>query len=254
MNVKVFFVTFFVNLLLAIPSQSMESVVLPHNIIVEKPLLFENKEVIISEGSQITLKGDYEHAIHIKNGILRINGTAKAPVLIKSEKNSQDEKEDINTFFLEDSEGYIFHTYFKNNGWALHIHFSNLVVKNCLFEKNYGGIRLTGGQINIQQNIFLDNDIAIRFLNSSPTIENNIFLHNNSAIFIREGVENTTIENNGFYKNIYDLYTGFFQSKDILAINNFFFGDPRIFDAKSDPEIKAKIIIYPMLAGFPDWH
>ncbi|GAB4433646.1 MAG: hypothetical protein OHK0040_04290 [bacterium] len=223
-------------------------------ITVNEPVVFENKEVIVKAGTTITIKTEVEHALHIKKGVLKVNGTAEKPVLIVSDHKGEQEKEDINAIFLENSEAHISHAHFRNNGWALHVHFSDLLVKNCLFEKNYGGIRLTGGNNNIRQNVFSDNDIAIRFLNSSPNITNNIFFGNKRAIFIREGVESAFIEKNGFYKNGYDFYTGFFQPKDILAVNNFFANEPSIFDAKKDPALKATVNTNPLLKTFPDWH
>ncbi len=231
----------------------METIVLEGNVVIEKPLYFENKKVVIKGGSRIIIKEVKENAIHIKKGYLEMAGTPQTPLFVTTE-NTKDDKEDKNIFFLEDSDGYISHTEFLNNPWALHVHFSRLVVKNCLFDKNYGGIRLTGGEVLIEGNIFTHNDIAIRFLNSSPHINRNIFLRNEKAIFIREGVEKNRIEKNTFYKNEFDFYLGFFQEKNIAAPDNFFYETPKIFDANNDASVKARILVTPPLDSFPDWH
>jgi len=231
-----------------------EDVVLEGRVIIQKPLFYENKKVVIKSGSEIVVEGDFEHAVHIKNGSIEINGTAQNPVLVVTKTASGEHHEDKNVFFVENSEGYIFHTHFINNNWALHIHFSNLLVKNCLFDRNYGGIRLTGGNMNVEQNVFSNNEIGVRFLNSKPNIEKNLFNKNRIAIFIREGVEAASILRNGFYKNGYDIYTGFFQSGSINAANNFFFENAKVFDSTVDNSMQSKITVEPLLDNFPDWH
>lgn len=220
---------------------------------IEKPMYLENKKLVINEGTKLIIKTDAEHAITIKKGVLIMQGTPTSPITVESLNTDKDE-EDKNVFFLENSDGYITHTIYRNNIWALHVHFANLLVKNCLFEKNYGGIRLTGGTIHLSSNIFKDNEVGTRFLNSNPEISNNIYSNNNIAIFIREGVESAKIEKNVFHKNRYDLYCGFFQTKDIKASENYFYTSPTIFDTEKDSAIKSKIFIEPVLKSFPDWH
>ncbi len=249
-----FYSTFLLFLLLCKIVFAEDVVVLEGKVVIETPIVYQNKKVVVKPGTEIFVKGKMEHAIHIKDGSIEINGTTASPVVVNGNLDTLKDEEDINVFFLENSKGYISHTYFKKNVWALHVHFSDLLVKSCLFETNYGGIRLTGGNIDVKQNIFSNNKIGIRFLNSQPNINKNLFNKNDIAIFVREGVKNANIEQNCFYKNGYDIYLGFFQQNDVAAKNNFFLATPTVFDLTIDSSMKSRVLLEPVLKTFPDWH
>ncbi|MCX7770634.1 MAG: right-handed parallel beta-helix repeat-containing protein [Proteobacteria bacterium] len=228
-----------------------DKIVLSGKIKLEKALFFEGKTLIIEKNTLIEIDTEEEHVIHIKNGELYINGAYQNPVIIKSKRPHNEQ----NAFFIEDSQANIKNAVFENNGWSIHVHNSEVSIENSIFKNNFGGIRFFNSKTYIKRNLFEKNEIAIRFINSNNNeIIKNIFYQNQTAIFIREGIHKVGIKENVFIKNLYDFYTGFFQTESLNIPFNYYYETPSIFDKTKDEDISIIINIHPVLNDFPDWH
>lgn len=231
--------------------EARERIIITKDMIVENPITFENKIIIIEKKTNIIINTEGEYALHLKNSELIINGDIFNPVTIRSKKIDIEQ----NVFYLEDSKAKINNTVFEQNGWCIHAHNSDINVENTLFRNNFGGIRFFNSKTTIKKNIFEKNEIAIRFLNSNENnMSKNLFYNNKTAIFIREGIQKNGIKENAFIKNVYDFYTGFFQSDNLSFPNNYFYDTPSVFDNSKDSDLMSAINVHPTLNKFPDWH
>jgi hypothetical protein len=153
---------------------------------------------------------------------------------------------------------------------GLQVHYSNANVTDCLFDKNYEGIRFSRTNIIMQYNSFLSNDIGLRYtmLEGKVIIENNLVSNNNvGVLFRRQHVnavdfdempkvsEQPLFRNNNIYNNReYNFKVGDGQSMDIDVMNNWW-GEKQkerieelIFDKKRDSSL-GLAIYFPYLTG-----
>lgn len=110
---------------------------------------------------------------------------------------------------------------FTGARWALHAHFTDLLLEESRFEGNEGGVRFRGGPMVIRRNVFTGNGTALRFWESSPEITGNVFTGNGTAIFSRQGSAGGTITGNDFFDNRdYHIKLGELQEEDVAATGN----------------------------------
>lgn len=111
---------------------------------------------------------------------------------------------------------------FSYGGWGLHVHDSNVLVKDCSFEHNsYGGVRGKGGDVEIEGSFFTGMDIGIRYWQGTPSIHCNTITGNTTGIFFRQDCTGAKVGYNNIYGNReYDLKLGDGHGTDVDAANN----------------------------------
>jgi len=143
---------------------------------------------------------------------------------------------------------------FRFGGWGLHLHDSDIKVEGCTFSNNsYGGVRGTGGSVEITGCTFSDMEIGIRYWRSNPSIHHNTITRNKTGIFFRQETGGATICFNNIYGNHeYDIKLGDGQREDIDASRNWWGTNEvsyirrKIYD-KSREDYIGKVIIEPVL-------
>lgn len=143
---------------------------------------------------------------------------------------------------------------FRYGGWGLHLHDSDIKVENCTFSHNsYGGVRGTGGGVEITGCVIKGMDIGIRYWKGSPSIHHNAITGNKTGIFLRQETEGATISFNNIYGNLeYDIKLGDGQKEDIDAKMNWWGGKApayirrKIYDKQREGYI-GNVIIEPSL-------
>lgn len=130
---------------------------------------------------------------------------------------------------------------FTGATWALHSHFTNLVVSGSRFENNFGGIRFRSGPVTISRSLFTGNEIGIRSYRGIAQITANEITGNDVGIFVREKGGGLEISNNDLSGNSgYAIRIGDFNDEDVKAARNWWGeGDPGsfIFDAVQEEGI-----------------
>ncbi|MBT0664941.1 right-handed parallel beta-helix repeat-containing protein [Geobacter pelophilus] len=130
---------------------------------------------------------------------------------------------------------------FKGATWALHSHFTNLVLSDSRFESNYGGMRFRSGPVTISRSQFRDNEIGIRSYRGVALVADNEISGNEIGIFVREKGSGLDIRNNDLSGNkSYAIRIGDFNDEDVKAVGNWWgAGDPGnfIFDARQEEGI-----------------
>jgi hypothetical protein len=130
---------------------------------------------------------------------------------------------------------------FENATWALHSHFTDLKVQECVFVNNYGGIRFTSGPLEVRRSFFGRNEVGIRAFRGSALIAENVITGNSTGIFVRDKGAGLTIRKNNLYANSgYNVRMGDFNEEDVDARDNWW-GDltpaEKIYDARNEPGI-----------------
>lgn len=136
--------------------------------------------------------------------------------------------------------------------WGLHSHFTNLVVKNCRFSGNYGGMRFRSGPVEVARSLFRDNVIGIRSYRGNARIIENVVTANETGIFVREKGSGLEIRRNSLAgNNGVAIRVGDFNDEDISAPENWWgVADPGsvIFDAREESGI-GFVRFEPVLTG-----
>ncbi|HWR57265.1 MAG TPA: right-handed parallel beta-helix repeat-containing protein [Thermodesulfovibrionales bacterium] len=149
---------------------------------------------------------------------------------------------DWDEILLEHADGSVFsHCTFENATWALHTHFTDLQVENCLFARNYGGVRFRSGPLMVRHSIFTGNVIGLRAYMGNASILDNVITDNETGIFVREKGGGLTIARNNLFANRgYNIRVGDFNDEDVDARDNWW-GDAApsetIFDGRREPGI-----------------
>ena len=144
---------------------------------------------------------------------------------------------------------------FRFGGWGLHLHDSDIKVEGCTFVNNsYGGVRGTGGSVEITGCTFSDMEIGIRYWRSNPSIHHNTITRNKTGIFLRQDTGGVTISFNNIYGNSeYDIKLGDGQKENIDASRNWWgtkevsYIRRKIYDKEREGYI-GNVIIEPALA------
>jgi parallel beta-helix repeat protein len=185
-------------------------------------------------------------------------GSEVRRVVITSSGKGEDGRWD--EILLERARGGRFlNTDFRNARWAIHSHFTDLLVEGCRFTGNEGGIRLRSGPVRIRRSLFTANRIGIRVYLPDGVVEDNEITGNETGIFIREGGGGIRITRNNIYANeFYNLRVGDFNEEDVDARGNYWGeGDPlrMIFDGRREEGI-GKVLLTPVADKPIDnpWH
>jgi len=111
---------------------------------------------------------------------------------------------------------------FAGAQWALHAHFTDLLLEGSRFDGNRGGIKFRGGPILIRGNVFDGNGTAVRYWESAPRIVGNVIRGNGTGIFSREGSGAGLVQGNDFIANSdYNIKLGELQERDVDARGNY---------------------------------
>ncbi len=173
-------------------------------------------------------------------GKIVARGEKNAPIAFSStEARGAGEWDEI---LLDHAPGSLFvHCIFENATWALHSHFTDLVVEGCAFRNNTGGMRFTSGPIVVRRSLFEKNQVGIRAFRGKALITENAITGNNIGIFVREKGGGLTITRNNLSGNSeYSIRNGDFNDQDVNAGENWWGeGDPAagIYDARHEPGI-----------------
>ncbi len=144
--------------------------------------------------------------------------------------------------FLEHADGSVFsHCTFENADWALHIHFTDLHIEDCIFARNYGGIRFRSGPIEIRHSLFKGDVIGLRSYRGNASIFENVITGNETGIFVREKGGGLKIRRNNIFDNSeYNVRVGDFNDEDVDAKDNWWgraAPTEKIYDARREPGI-----------------
>jgi len=147
---------------------------------------------------------------------------------------------------------------FEYATWGLHLHFTNVEVRDSTFRKNNGGIRFRSGPVEIHDNLFRGNYIGIRSYLGGGRIYHNICTGNEMGIFISRATEAITIKENNIYGNHrYNLRIGDFEQNPIDVSNNWWGSakeediEAGIYDGKRDEQV-GKALYNPFLGSPAD--
>jgi hypothetical protein len=143
---------------------------------------------------------------------------------------------------LEHANGSVIaHSVFEYATWGVHSHFTNLVLTDCRFRKNVGGMRFMSGPVEIRRCVFEENSIGIRNHRGKGMITENVITRNETGIFIREKGGSVAISRNNLAGNgNYNMRVGDSNDEDVDARQNWWgAGDPgtTIFDGRMEPGI-----------------
>jgi len=188
----------------------------------------------IAPGSRIFLGVDVSLLVR---GKLRAKGEKGARIRFSSPESSKPGHWG-EILFERATDSVVDHCDFRDATWALHSHFTNLVVTDSLFENNYGGIRFRSGPMGIYRSSFKGNEIGIRSYRGVGLIKENEITGNDIGIFVREKGGGLNIQNNDLSGNSrYAVRIGDFNDEDVKAPENWWGssepGDS-IFDARQE--------------------
>jgi hypothetical protein len=142
------------------------------------------------------------------------------------------------------------HAIVEYGSWGVHSHFTNLILSNCTFRNNYGGMRFRSGPVTVTGSKFTDNTIGIRSYRGNGVISGNEITRNETGIFVREKGGGLTISGNNLAGNSsYGIRVGDFNDEDVDAKGNWWGdGNPadRVFDGRTEPGI-GMVIFTPFL-------
>jgi ubiquinone/menaquinone biosynthesis C-methylase UbiE len=199
-------------------------------------------------------------------GRIIARGTSQDRIIFTSDEKMPKAKDWSYVLLLATGEDNIFeYCEFQYAFSGLQVHYSNAKVTDCLFDKNYEGIRFSRTNIFMQYNSFLNNNIGLRYtmLGGKVIIENNLVSNNNVGVLFRQqhvnsvdfdempkAAEQPIFRSNNIFKNReYNLKFGDGQSMDIDVTNNWW-GEKQkerienfIFDKKRDSSLGQAIYL-----------
>ncbi|HEY3360115.1 MAG TPA: right-handed parallel beta-helix repeat-containing protein [Polyangia bacterium] len=136
--------------------------------------------------------------------------------------------------------------------WALHVHFTDLVVTRSRFRHNLGGLRFRSGPVTISDSVFEQNGVGIRAYRGQARIAGNAITRNDVGLFVREQGGGLQLRGNDLHGNRrFAVRLGDFNSEDVDARGNFWgTADPGavIHDARTEPGI-GRVLHAPALAA-----
>lgn len=143
-------------------------------------------------------------------------------------------------------------TIFEGAYSGLQVHFSNAMIKNCVFRKNIDGFRFSTANIVVTGCKMIQNKHGIRYeeRDSTGKISTNDISHNEIGIFpVTKCKGRVYFTLNNIYQNSYNIKVGDDQKDGLSFVNNYFgyshekeIGET-IYDKKYDknlPEVKFK--------------
>ncbi|MBU1708470.1 MAG: right-handed parallel beta-helix repeat-containing protein [Proteobacteria bacterium] len=217
---------------------------------IARPFLIPDKKTLhIMPGASIEIADQAEILVQ---GIINATGTPEKRILFTS-ASSPKKPEAWGEIRLEYADGSEFQFCdFEYGSWAVHCHFTNLVIYGCSFSNNYGGMRFRSGPVTISQSKFSNNIIGIRSFLGIAKIENNLITDNEKGIFVREKANGLSITaNNIFLNHDYNVRIGEFNKEDLDARENWWgpTENPKdlFFDANREPGI-GYVIYEPVLS------
>jgi len=219
-------------------------------ITVEKDVLLEIKPGTIIYFKKIDIDNDgiSESTIKVLGGTIKAIGTRDKPIIFTSiEANKQ--WGDWREILINHSKDIVFsYTIFEYGEYALHIHFSEGVIRNCIFRNNADGTRIGNSRLLVEKNLF-ENNIgkALNFTSSELKIKNNTIRKNRDGLFVFERADKTTVYNNNIYDNVFNVKVGDFF-KGNLVLGETYIGDSTL----ENKIIEAKLSKKPFLNALPD--
>ncbi len=208
--------------------------------------LMPGTNVIFSEGAGLWI-----------NGKIVAKGRKDSRIVFTSAKKKG--PSDWDEILLEHATGSIFSECdFEYATWAIHSHFTNLVVTGSGFRKNFGGIRFQSGPVAVKQSLFEGNSVGIRSYRGNAVIEENVITGNETGLFVREKGGGLTIKRNNIFANSdYNIRVGDFNNEDVNAGENYWGSkDPAatIFDDRKEPGIgRVKFDPYAKIPFKTEW-
>jgi len=219
-------------------------------ITVEKDVLLEIRPgtIIFFKKYDIDNDGISESTIKVLGGTIKAIGTRDKPIFFTSlEANKQ--WGDWREILINHSKDIVFtYSIFEYGEYALHIHFSEGIIRNCIFRKNADGTRIGNSRLLIEKNLFEDNiGKALNFTSSELKIRNNTIRKNRDGLFVFEKAGKAILENNNIYDNFSNVKVGdFFKGK--LVLGDTYVGNSTI----EDKMIEAKLSHKPFLNALPN--
>ncbi len=111
---------------------------------------------------------------------------------------------------------------FRGGRWALHAHFTPLLVESSRFSGNFGAVKFRGGPVKLYGNTFAGNSTAIRYWESDPEIISNIIRDSGTGVFCRQGSQKSLLRGNNFLRSSnYHVKLGELQEGDVDARFNY---------------------------------
>lgn len=211
--------------------------------------------LLIKPGTKVFFKkvdedndGISESLIISSGANIKAVGTKDNPIVFTSlekEKHWGDWKE----IQLNYSKEIIFDScIFEFGEYALHIHFSEGIIKNCIFRNNADGTRIGNSKLIFQKNLFEKNvGKALNFTSSDLIVENNTIRQNRDGLFVFEKSGKCLINRNNIYDNHSNIKVGdFFSGR--LVVGETFSKDT----IKEDKKIEVNFVKKPFLNALPE--
>ncbi|MCX7769664.1 MAG: right-handed parallel beta-helix repeat-containing protein [Proteobacteria bacterium] len=178
-------------------------------------------ELKISPGTKILFKkldvdnDGVSESLIISSGTIKAVGERENPIMFTSDeinKNWGDWRE----IQINHARNIHFeYCIFEYGEYALHIHFSEGIIRNCIFRNNADGTRIGNAKLEIKNNLFEKNiGKALNFTSSKLIISRNTIRNNRDGLFVFEKSGETIIDENNIYDNHANIKVGdFFQGK-----------------------------------------
>ncbi|NTW87864.1 MAG: hypothetical protein HGB26_01785 [Desulfobulbaceae bacterium] len=163
-------------------------------IIIDGVVVVSRKAILrISAGSKISFIRKDRNNDGIGDGELRIlggiiaNGTQKSPIVFESSEEKKSPKDwSYLLIFTSPATNHLSWCEFHHAFSGLQVHFSSLIVENCIFAHNNEGLRFGRADLTVKGNSFFANDIGIRFtrMEGPAIISGNDIHHNRIGLFL----------------------------------------------------------------------
>ena len=155
-------------------------------------------------------------------GTIVAEGTAESPILFTSARVRAVPASWDKILFSFSGENRFLHCIFEGARYAFHAHFSQILVRRCLFRENVEGVRLGASRVTIEDSVFTRNELrGINFRECRNEIRGNLVFENGDGIFLHSKNSESVIRGNAVYANRdWNLRMGDLHAEDIDVSGN----------------------------------
>jgi len=180
-------------------------------------------------------------------------GKDDSPIrIIQASANCRDDSSLISV--VNNYEAIFLNTHFVGGDVVFNANSSNLRLEHCSFSKGNKGVVITGGRLELVDNIFRENRVGLNISDlDSPKIERNQFVNNFVGLLISNDVTNVVLRSNYFKNDNTDLELGAHQLEQVDARKNWWGNTAKthlstlVIDGM-DREGTGKVLLEPMLS------
>jgi hypothetical protein len=191
-------------------------------------------------------------------GRLLAEGTRERPIVFTSARETPAMKDWTFVMISTSKDSVLAHCVLEYAFTGVQIHYSTCTVRDCLFRRNWEGLRFSTTRADIHHNDFLDNGTGIYYQShgSPVTVTRNRFAGNGYAVFAPIRCSSTVeFSRNNFEGSLrYQVNLGDEQVQDLDFRHNWWGSADReviqsgIFDRHRDARL-GRVIFEPFLTG-----